>query len=65
MGRNDKDQNIKPKGLNELLNEDPTLRRKMNYEEIKYSQGIDDTPLEAAYKVYCKTVSHNKHNQNN
>lgn len=39
MGRNDKDQNIKPKGLNELLNEDPTLRRKMNYEEIKYSQG--------------------------
>lgn len=52
-------QEIKPKGLAEYLNEDSSLKREMTYEEYNSSvkTGFDDSEVENAYKTYCKIIS--------
>lgn len=65
MMKNDGNKGIqKLQNLNKLLNDDPTLRKKVGYEDIRYTQEVDDTSLETAYKVYCKMISHKKNGQN-
>lgn len=53
------DKKINPKGLKELLNEDPLLKRKVSYKELINStkEGFDDTSIDECYKVYKKTIS--------
>ncbi len=45
---------IKPKGLQEILTENPSLRKKITYEEYQDSiqSGFDDTGIEEAYRAY-------------
>lgn len=52
-----KKQDVKPKGLNEMLKEDPSLTQKMTYEEatdVKY--GFSDDGLEDAYREYKEVL---------
>ncbi len=51
---------IKPKGLQELLAEDPLLTKKIPYEELTSStkQRVDDSSIDNAYKAYQKVISH-------
>lgn len=49
-------QEIKPKGLAEYLDENSSLKRKVTYEELNSSikTGIDDSEIEKAHKTYHK-----------
>lgn len=47
---------IKQKGLQDYLNDDPSLKEKLTYEEFmsRQKQGFDDSGIEEAYEVYRK-----------
>lgn len=49
-------QEVKPKGLKEILNEDSALQEKMTLEQFNshIKTGIDNSNIEEAYKSYCK-----------
>ena len=50
---------IKPKGLQDYLNDDPSLTEKITYEEFINSQkttGIKDDGVEEAYNSYLKVL---------
>ena len=50
---------IKPKGLQDYLNEDPSLTEKITYEEFINNQkptGKKDDGLEEAYNTYLKDL---------
>lgn len=50
------EQKINPKGLAEYLDDDPSLKREMTYEEFNNSitTGFDDSGIEEAFETYCK-----------
>lgn len=50
---------IKPKGLQEILAENPSLTRKLRYEEYQDSiQGnFDDADIEEAYRAYQSVMA--------
>lgn len=51
---------IKPKGLKEILAEDPSLTEEITYEEFVRRQQttatIKDDGVEEAYNAYCKVL---------
>ncbi len=49
---------VKPKGLAEYLDENPSLRTKMTYGEFNsgVKTGVDDSEIKEAYKTYRKVI---------
>lgn len=46
---------IMPKGLDALLNDDPSLKKKITYEEYERGESVPDNsdyPIEEVYKEY-------------